>query len=822
MSSGSVVVARRFEVLALLSQDLKYALRMLWKHRGFTAASIVTLALGIAGNTAIFTVTNALLLKAFPYDKPDRLVLVQVQRHSTGDQGGNLTLNHYDLIRERNRSFEGLTVWTNDNLNLTGIGEPRQVSVTRSSPNFFHVLGLSAQKGRSFLDEEGEPAGKPVVMISDALWHAQFGGDPNIVGKTLTLDSMPYTIIGVVPAMDFPFVGPTDVWSPRYFELSLMTPEHLRGGVGYLNALARLKPGSSAKSASAELQVLHQQYSQEFPKAPDAGSDVSIVAGGLQDLTVANIHRLLMILTAAVALVLLIGCANVASLLLSRSLARSKEIAIRTALGASRWTIIRQLLTESVLLAVISGALGLALGVWCTRLLVRFGSTYLPQGFDVAPDYRVLMFTLAISIATGLLFGIFPALKLAGTNINAELHDESRGSTGGHRRAQAKNLLVVVQVALSVVLLVGATLMIRSFEHLRRVDLGVDTRNVVSMNISLPTAKYSKKEQQIAFFDELLRRVNAVPGVQNASISAALPLNARRITPMLLEGQPEVPLAERPFLIIEAIGTDWFRTMRVPIQIGRQFSDHDNADAPRALIVNQALAHRYWPNENPVGKHIAVGRQPQAEVVGVVADVRNSGLSLEPQPQVYIPFPQLPWPSMNLIVRTASDPHAMIATIRQQVYSLDPDQPVTNVQTIDELAESSRSQSRFTTLLLASLSFVALALAVVGIYGVLAYMVAQRRPEIGIRMALGAPREHILQLILWRGVFLIGTGIIAGVLFALLSTRLMISLLFEVTPLDIPSFVLTPLLLIATGLLASYFPAQQAARVDPNELFRAN
>jgi putative ABC transport system permease protein len=820
--SKKPITAMTAEIATQLWQDLKYAFRMLWKYRGFTAASVLTLALGIGGNTAIFSITNAVLLKSFPYEDPDHLVMVQVQRQSTGGQGGNLTLNHYDLVRERNHSFDGIAVWTIDTLNLTGRGEPQQVAVTRISPNFFRVLGISPRKGRTFLDEEGQPAGKPVVLISDALWHSHFGGDPDIVGKTLTLDSMPYTIVGVLPAIQFPFVGPTDVWSPRYFELSLMTPEHLRGGVGYLSAVARLKPGSSAKSASAELQVLHQQYSQEFPKAPDAGSDVVLIAGGLQELTVANIHRLLMILSVAVGLVLLIACANVASLLLSRALARSKEIAIRTALGASRPTIIRQLLTESIVLAFVSGAFGLALGIWSTRLLVRFGASYLPQGFDVSPDSRVLIFTLTISLATGLLFGIFPALKLATTNVNSELHDESRGSTGGHRRVQVKNLLVVSQIALSVVLLVAATLMIRSFDHLRRVDLGVDPNNLITMNVSLPATKYAKKEQQVAFFDELLRKLNAVPGVQSASISAALPLNARRITPMLPEGQPEVPLAQRPFIIIEAIGTDWFRTMRVPLQLGRTFSDHDTADAPRVLIVNQSFARHYWPNENAIGKHVAVGRQPSSEVVGVVADVRNSGLAIEPQPQAYIPFPQLPWTSMNLIVRTASDPHPMIATLRQQVYSLDPDQPVTAIQTIDELAESSRSQSRFTTLLLTALSSIALILAVVGIYGVLAYMVAQRRPEIGIRLALGAKSEHILQLILSHGLFLVGTGILLGLVLSIISTRLMTSLLFGVKPTDITSLVLTPLLLLLSGMLASYLPAQQATKVDPSELFRAN
>jgi putative ABC transport system permease protein len=811
------------DLTTTLGQDLKFGARMLVKNPGFTATAVLTLALGIGGNTAIFTVTNALLLRALPYKDPGRLVMVNSVRRGSADQDGNFSLNRYELIRDRNHSFSGVAVWAIDSFNLTGRGEPEQVPVARVSPNFFDLLGVAPQLGRSFRDEDGQVAGPPVVMISDGLWRTRFGSDRGVVGQSVTLDSQPYTIIGVLPAgMQFPFVGQADVWSPRYFELTFMSPQHLRAGVGYLNGLARLAPGVSLKSAAAEMDVLHRQYSQEFPKEPDAGPDISVVVGNLQELTVANVHSLFLILSFAVGLVLMIACANVASLLLSRALSRSKEIAIRSALGAKRIAIIRQLLVESLLLALISGGMGLGLGIWGTKLLGRYGQANLPGGFDFSIDGHVLIFTLAVTLLTGFIFGSFPAFRLARTNINSELRDEGRGTTGGHQRMQAKNLLVIFQIAVCMLLLIGASLMIQTFANLQRVDLGFDPANVLSMNISLPTVKYAKAEQQTAFFDELLRKVSAVPGVRSVSISAALPLTPRRITPILPEGQPEIPLAQRPFIIIEAIGTQWFQTMRVPLKMGRAFTDADNSQAPRVVIVNQALAHRFWPNQNVIGKHIIVGRQTPAEVVGVASDVRNSGLAVDAAPQLYLPFPQLPWGNMNLLVRTAIDPHQLIPTLRQHVYSIDPDQPITQVQTMDELLGGFRAQPRFTVFLLSSLSSIALILAVVGIYGVIAFTVSQRRHELGIRMALGAERNDVLRLIVARGLFLSAIGVVLGIIAALASTQLMASLLYHVKVRDLPTFAMASALFLMVGVAASYIPARRALSVDPREALRGS
>jgi len=808
-----------------LFQDIRYGARLLRKNPGFALAAILTLTLGIGGNTTIFTITSALLLRPLPYQDPQQLVLLGAHRQGDSDGVGAFSLNRYDLLRDRQRSFTGVAVFTSDSLNLTGRGEPQQVPIGRVSPNFFSVLGVTPQLGRAFADDEGQPGGKPVVMISDALWHNRFGGDHDVVGQVITLDSTPHIIVGVLPSgVQFPFMGAAEIWSPRYFEITFMTPEHLRAGVGYLQGVARLRPGSSLKSAAREMEVFTKQYNDEYPKAPDGGPAVSMVVGNLQDLTVANLRTGLMVLSAAVCLVLLIACANVASLLLSRALARRKEIAVRSALGAGRSAIIRQLLTESVLLALLGGAFGLGLSLAATKYLANYlaspGSRNFPLGFPIVMDWRVLVFTVAISVLTGLMFGIFPALQLSRTNINQVLRDEGRGSTGGQRRMQLKGLLVIGQVALSLLLLICAGLLVRSFSQLMRVDPGFDAHNVLTMKVSLPTVKYAKPEQQIAFFDEMLRKVAVVPGVNGAAMSAALPLNPIRITPVLPEGQPEVPLAERPFIIIEAISPSWFHTMRAPLKAGRDFTDADSGQSPKVVIINEAMARRYWPNENPVGKHIAVGRQSPAEIIGVAADLKNNGLAVDAQPQLYLPFRQLPWGNMNLLVRTNVEPHSMISAIRGQISAVDPDQPVTGVQTIDELLDGSRAQPRFTMFLLGIFSATALALAMIGIYGVLAYSVAQRRQELGIRLALGADRSDILRMVVRHGLELTLGGISIGLIAAWAATRLIGSLLYKVGARDLMTFALTPLVFLAIALLASYLPARRATQVDPTEAMR--
>jgi putative ABC transport system permease protein len=802
-----------------LLRNLRFGSRMLGKNPGFTFATVVTLALGIGANTAIFTVTNALLLRPFPYQDPDQLVTVSA-KDKTKDRGG--TLLRYELLRDTNRSFQSVAVWTNDNLNLTGSGEPLQVPVARVSPSFFSMLGVNPQLGRTFTEEEGRPEGKSVVMLSDSMWRSRFHADRNIIGQTVTLGSTPQTIVGVLPAnVQFPFVGPADIWTPRYFEYSLMTPPHLRMGVGYLEMAARRRPGTTLAAANAELALLNQRYREQNPTAPDADPAVVMSADPLRDIVVGNVRSKVLVLSAAVGVVLLIACANVASLLLSRALARKKEIAVRTALGASPGVLIQQLLTESMLLALVAGVLGVGLSWAATRALMTWGASQIPQGIPIGVDLRVLLFMLVISIFSGAMFGLFPALQLAHVNPSTTLRDEGRGISTGRKSAQGKNLLVISQVALSLLLFIGAGLLLHSFVQLLHVDPGFDTQNVLTMGLSLPTVKYAKPEQQIAFFDEVVRRVSTLPGVRNAATSAALPLSWIRITPVLPEGQPDAPLPKRPFIDIEAISPQWFQTMRVPLHGGRDFTTANNAQTPKVVIVNETFARRFWPDQNPLGKHIVVGRWPiPAEVIAVAADIKNKGLDQNTQPQLYLPFAQLPWGNMNLLVRTAVAPQTMISAVRAQVAAVDPDQPVTKIQTVEEIMNDSRSQPRFTMLLLGAFSATALALAVIGIYGVLSYSVAQRRQEFGIRLALGAEQADILRLVVRHGVMLTITGIAIGLLAAVLLTRLMSSMLYKVGTLDLATFLLTPLLFLCVALLASYLPARGATQVNPIEALR--
>jgi len=802
-----------------LFRDLRFGVHMLTKSPGFAFAAIITLALGVGANTAIFTVTSALLLRPLPYHDPQQLVSLEA-RDKTADRGG--TLLRYELVRDRNRSFDTVAAWANDNLNLTGRGEPMQARIARVSPNFFSMLGVQPQLGRTFTEDEGRSQGQAVVMLSDSVWRSRYGGDHNIIGQTITLDTMPHVIVGVLPPnVEFPFVGETDIWTPRYFELSVMTPQRLRMGVGYLGFVARLRPGTTLARAQDELAVLNQQYREQNPTAPDADPAVVMTAAPLSDLVVADVRGKLLILSGAVALVLLIACANVASLLLSRGLARRREIAVRTALGASRSTVVRQLLTESLLLALIAGVLGVGLSWAATRALVTWGASQLPQGLPIGIDLRVLLFTLILSLLTGIVFGAFPALQLSRVDLNTTLRDEGRGASGGQARSKMRGLLVIGQVALSLLLLIGAGLLLRSFEQLLRADPGFDPHMVLTMNVSLSTVKYAKPQQQIAFFDEVLRRVSTLPGVRSAAMSAALPLSWKRITPMLPEGQPDVPLSQRPFLDIEAISSQWFQTMHVPLREGREFTSADNAQAPRVVIVNETFARRFWPDQNPVGKHVVIGRGPEpAEVIGVSEDVKNHGLAHDTQAQVYIPFPQLPWGNMDLLVRKTVPSQSIASAVRAQISAVDSDQPVTSIQTVDELIDSSRAQPRFTMLLLGAFSVTALALAAIGIYSVLAYSVTERWRELGIRLALGAERADILRLIVRQGLTLATIGIVIGLIAALLLTRLMSSVLYKVGTLDPMAFALTPLVLLFVALLASYFPARRATKVDPAKALR--
>jgi putative ABC transport system permease protein len=801
-----------------LLRDLRFGLRMLRRNPAFTLVAMLTLALAIGANTAIFSVTSALLLRPFPYSQPQQLISI---RYADSDQRP-LTLLRYELLRDHARTFEA-AAWTSDNFNLTGVGEPVQVPVARVTPNFFSMLGVRPELGRGFIAEEGRSEGHPVVLLSNTLWRTRFNRNPNIVGTSISLDGVSHTVIGVLPAgVQFPFVGKADVWTPRYFELTLMPAERIRKGVGYLNFAARLAPGATLAQANSELGVLDRQYRTENPTAPDATSARTMIVTPLRDAVVADLRTKLWILSAAVAVLLLIGCANVASLLLSRALARRRELAVRAALGASRAAVIRQLLTESMLLACAAGLLGIALGFAADRALTAWGSTQLPEGIPVSIDARVLLFAVVISFVTGILTGLFPAIQLARADLNSTLRDEGRGIAGSRSRGRLRSLLVVGQVALSLLLLICAGLLVRSFDRLLHVDPGFDASNVLTMGISLPTEKYARPDQQTAFFDETIRRVSALPSVKSAAISAALPLSFTRFTPLLPEGQPAVPLAQRPFIDIEAISPQWFETMRVPLLAGRLFTAADDGQAPKVVIVNQTCARRFWPGQNPIGKTFIVGRGPgPSQVVGVAADVRNHGLSDDTQPQLWLPFKQLPWTEMNLLVRTAVPPLQMASAVRAQISAIDPDQPVTAVQSVDDLMDAGRAQPRFTMVLLAVFSITALALAAIGLAAMLAWTVVQCRQEMAIRLALGAERNDILWLVVRHGLVLAVSGIAVGLIAGFLLTQLMASVLYKTSAHDLSTFALAPLVFLVIAWLASYLPARRATKVDPLDTLKA-
>jgi len=715
-----------------------------------------------------------------------------------------------------------MAVWANDQLNLSGNGDPVQIAVARVSPNFFGLLGVQPELGRDFTAEEGRPEGKPVVMLSDALWRTRYHADPEIIGQTVKLDAMASTVIGVLPAnVQFPFVGKAEIWTPRYFEFSLMPTERLRQGVGYLNLVARLRTGTSLEQANTELSVLNQQYRKQNATMPDADPSIGMKARPLRELVVGNLRGKVTMLMAAVGLVLLIACGNVASLLLSRAMARKREVAVRAAMGASRTAIIGQLLTESVLLALVAAIVGIVLGWGATRALAIWGAAQLPQGVPVVIDARVLLFTLGVSLVAGMLFGVVPALQLADVDVNATLREEGRGASAGRARVKARDALVVGQMALSLLLLIGAGLLVRSFVRLLAVDPGFEAHNVLTMNVSLSTLKYGKPDHQLAFFDEVLRRVAAVPGVRSAAISAAKPLSWVRVTPVLPQGQPDVPLSQRPFVDIEAVSPGWFDTMRVPLRAGRAFNTGDQPQSAPAVIVNESFAHQYWPNANPLDQHVTVGRRPvPAQVVGVAADVKNKGLEQDTQPQLYLPFPQLPWSEMNLILRTEGPPQSVISAVTAQIAAADPDQPVTDVQTAEELMDTARAQPRFLLMLVGAFAGLALVLAVIGIYGVLSFSVAQRQQEFGVRMAMGADRAQILSVVLRQGFALALTGVGLGLAAALLLAKLMASMLYKTGGHDPLTFIAAPLVLVVVALVASYLPARRATKVNPIDALR--
>ena len=803
-----------------LLQDTKYALRLLVKSPGFAAVAVLTLALGIGANTAIFTVADALLLRPLPYANPQQLMMVYETSITNRSEESVFSYPYFARLRDHQHSFSGISAYASDDFDMTGRGDPRQISAGRVSWNFFDVLGVRPLLGRNFFASEGQRGSNHVLMLSHQFWISEFGGARKVIGQSLMLNSLSYTIVGVLPA-NFGFVplgNDTQIWIPREFEMNIATPAHIQAGMGYLEGIARLAPGVSIEQAQSEMDVLHKEYCRDNPTRPDANPKWPSAVTPLQTMVVANLRVSVLILMGAVGVVLLIACANVASLLLSRALKRKKEIAVRTALGARRGLIVRQLLVESLLLAAIGGVIGIFAGYAGTRGLLALNQDTVSQlSGGVAMDWRVLCFTIAISLVSGVLFGLAPALQLSKTDLNSVLRDEGRGSTGSRRAASSQDLLVVAQVVLSMILLIGSGLLIRSFLQLMNVNPGFDPRNVLTMRMNLPPSKYGTNAQMVSFYNEVLRQMQSLPGVRAAAISSALPPTPTRSAPILAEGQPVVPLPQRPGVNIETISPDYAKVLRVPLERGREFTAEDNQTTPTVTMVNQAFVRRYWPDENPIGKHIWLGTiATPVEVVGVFGDEKNNGISGEPAPEMLLPFPNLPWSHLRLSLRSASgDPMALVPAVRQRLARIDSVQPITEVQTLEQILAQSRAQSKFTVALFGIFSGVALVLAIVGIYGVISYAVAQRMHEMGIRMALGADKKDIFRLVIGRGLKLAGIGIAIGLVAPFTLTRLMSSLLYKVSPADPLTIIGSAILFLAAALLASYIPARRASRTDP-------
>jgi putative ABC transport system permease protein len=817
-----------------LGYDLRHGARLLARTPAFSLIAVVTLALGIGANVALFTVAHAVLLRPLAYAHPERLTLVSMLNPSAGPARGGFSFPRFQFIAAHTRAFSRIGAFFNESFTYTGSGEPEQLPSARVSAGFFPVLGVRPVIGRTFTAPEDTSGGKPVVMISQRFWRERFDARPDILSRTVTLDSRPYTVIGVVPA-DFQFAplgARVDIWAPRVFDLNIATPQQIYGGAMYLQAVGRLAPGVGIAGAQAEMGVLDRQYRQAFPRMADASPKLTLVVDNLKDQLVSNVRPTILILMGAVGLVLLIACANVAGLLVSRALGRRREIAIRMALGASRGAVVRQLLAESLLLAILGGCLGALFSGWATRAMLPLLAGRLPRLAEIHTDPVVLAFSLLLSLATGILFGLAPALEVSRADAGVGFRDESRGATASRSRHRLRHTLLISQVALSMVLLVASGLLIRSFARLVSVAPGFDPRNVLTMNIMLPPARYPavplpgtpggpKDSPMIAFFDELVKRAALLPAVRSAALASALPLNPTRFSPMQFEGQPPAPLAERPTVVVETATPAYFTTMRTPLLRGRLFTEHDDAHAARVVIVNQRLARRFWPNDNPIGKHVYFGpKNVPAEVIGVVGDIRNIALAEPARAEVYLPYPQLPTRSMNLILRAAGDPRLLADTARHLVAGIDPGLPVTQVTTMDDLLRSSRVGPRFTTGLLAAFSAMALLLAAIGIYGTISYAVLQRTPELAIRMALGADRGAIVGMVVRQALLLVAAGVAAGAAASLLLARLMASELYGISATDPRTFIASAAVFAAIAVLASAVPARRAMRVDPAAALR--
>jgi putative ABC transport system permease protein len=806
------------------ARDFRLALRLLQRSPGFTAVAVLTLALGIGANTAIFSVIDSVLLRPLPYHEPDQLVMVWENNSQYPNPHNTVSPPNFLDWQSRNSVFSSMAYIFDERDNLTGNGDPQEVAVQDVSVNFFPLLGVNLLLGPGFTPENGQAGHDNVVIISYGFWNEHFAADPAIVGKSIVLNGHPQTVVGVAPQKfqwfikDGSFTGAKpQMWSPFVFPQSWSNHKDMGR---FITVAARMKPGATHSQAQTQMTAIASQLEHEYP---DSQSHWGVNVVPLRDQISGELRPSLLVLFGAVAFVLLIACANVSSLLLARAASREREMAIRTAIGASRWRIARQLLMESLLLALIGGGLGVALAAWGTNALLAASPRNLLDLAAISLDLRVLTFAVASTLLAGLLFGFLPSYISAHSRISETLKEGGRGSSSANRRAFARNAFVVAQLGLALVLLTGSGLLIRSFVRLIGVDPGFDTGHLLTFKVSLPRAKYGKDPLCLAFFQQLLAKLSTVPGVRSATMESFPPLaGLGAATAVHLLSQPPLALSDLPVTNVQVVGSNYFSTMNIPLRAGRLFNAQELTEEKHVTIINQAFAGKYLHGVNPLGQKAAIYMkslsetelQP-SEIIGVVGNVHQMGLDTAPEPTVYWPHPELVMSGMTILVRTANDPRLIAPAARAALQQLDPELPLAGVATMDQLLADSLSRSRFTMLLLGIFAGVALVLAAVGIYGLIAYSVTQRTQELGIRIALGAQRRDVLRLVLAQGTRLTFLGVALGLFAALALSRLLAALLFNVSATDPLTFAGVAALLAAVALLACFIPARRATRVDP-------
>ena len=799
-------------------QDLRYGLRMLLKHKGFTVVAALSLSLGIGANTAIFSLVYALILRPLPYPEPERLVMLS-ERGSAGGRAYIAYPNFGDW-RERAQSFEGMASIRNQSFNLTGVDSPAQLRGRTVSWNFFQLLGVQPQLGRMFVEEDDRYGAARTVLISPGLWQERFGGEASVIGRKITLNGDPYEVIGVLPT-DFEYFRPAredDVYTPIGLLQGPQAPLTNRGNTMGLFALARLKPGVRLEQANGEMAGIAAQLEREYP-ATNSGK--SAQAEHLRDVMSEGVRQSLWALFGAVGFILLIACVNVANLLLARAAERRKEIALRLALGAGRGRVIRQLLTESLLLALLGGAFGALVGRWTLAGLLALAPDDIPQLSRVSLDLTALLFTLGVAALTGVLCGLLPALEAARTDLHTSLKEGERSTAA---RDVTRRGLLVVEVSLALVLLVGAGLLARSMARALSVELGFNPDHLLTMRINLPGEAYSEP-RRLAFYDDCLSRVGALPGVRSAALTHSLPIDGVQWASVFIAAdKPAPPRAELPISTFIPVSANYFDVMGIRLLNGRGFTSADTADSSHVTIINETLARRIWPGEDPVGKRIKQGfpedKNPWREVIGVVANVKLFGAEFGVPRQAYLPLAQASQLSVSLVARTAGDESQAAAAVERAVRAIEKDAPVFSIRSMDQLLGNSFASRRLTLTLMASFAALALSLAVVGVYGVISYSVRQRAHELAVRMALGARSGDVLKLILTQGLKLVSLGVLIGLLAASALTQWMKTLLFEVRPVDPLTYTVIAVVLTLAALVACWIPARRAAKGDPLAVLR--